>query len=474
MKETNREPLWGERPEPFTLLQDLVMNWWVILLAGLAGLMLATVAAGTRYTPRYTARATYAVASKQGANAFSNLSAANQMAQTFGKILQSSLMTRTIEETLGDEELDAQISARVIENTNLLELSVTGASPRQVTDVIRAVMDHYSEVAYYTVGRTVMTLLEEPEVPLAPDNPLNRGAAAKKGFAAGAGLCCAAVLALSYWCSALKRESDIEKKLDARSLGAIGYERKYKTPRELLHRSKAALLADSPLASQRFAEDYKRLAARVEYRLGRSGGKVLVITSVSENEGKSTLAANLAITLAARGKRVLLVDGDIRRPAQFLILGVDVQEKNELGEYLKGSGTPTDVILPTDRPRLFFLGGRGCYSSSTELLRSQRLPHLLEQCRQLVDFILIDTPPVGLIGDAQVFSQYADGVILTARQNYMLAEDINEVLDDFADNRANVLGVVLNGEMSFDRLLEQLPGAGRAGYGRHERGDARG
>ena len=91
-----------------------------------------------------------------------------------------------------------------------------------------------------------------------------------------------------------------------------------------------------------------------------------------------------------------------------------------------------------------------------------------------MDFILIDTPPVGLIGDAQVFSQYADGVLLTARQNYMLAEDINEVLDDFADNRANVLGVVLNGEMSFDRLLEQLPGAGRAGYSRHERGDARG
>ena len=60
MKETNSEPLWGERPEPFTLLQDLVMNWWVILLAGLAGLMLATVAAGTRYTPRYPARATYA------------------------------------------------------------------------------------------------------------------------------------------------------------------------------------------------------------------------------------------------------------------------------------------------------------------------------------------------------------------------------------------------------------------------------
>ncbi len=79
-------------------------------------------------------------------------------------------------------------------------------------------------------------------------------------------------------------------------------------------------------------ESYKKLAAKVEYRMAKNEQKVLVVTSVSENEGKSTVAANLAITLAEQSKRVLLVDGDIRRPSQFLIFGMEPKEENELGE----------------------------------------------------------------------------------------------------------------------------------------------
>lgn len=82
-------------------------------------------------------------------------------------------------------------------------------------------------------------------------------------------------------------------------------------------------------------ESYKKLAAKVEYRMAKNEQKVLVVTSVSENEGKSTVAANLAITLAEQSKRVLLVDGDIRRPSQFLIFGMEPKEENELGEYLR-------------------------------------------------------------------------------------------------------------------------------------------
>ena len=67
--------------------------------------------------------------------------------------------------------------------------------------------------------------------------------------------------------------------------------------------------------------------------------QVLLVTSVSENEGKSTVAANLAISLAQKGKKVLLIDGDLKRPSQFLILGVQVKEENELGEYLRAAQT---------------------------------------------------------------------------------------------------------------------------------------
>lgn len=195
-------------------------------------------------------------------------------------------------------------------------------------------------------------------------------------------------------------------------------------------------------------ESYKKLAAKVEYRMAKNEQKVLVVTSVSENEGKSTVAANLAITLAEQSKRVLLVDGDIRRPSQFLIFGMEPKEENELGEYLRGNGSLADVMVPCTRKHMLFMGGKNCYSSSTEMLNSESFFKLMAACRKFVDYVIIDTPPAGIIGDAQIFAHCADAVMIVSKQNYMLAEDINEVMDAFRDKEGKVLGVVLNGSQA--------------------------
>ena len=93
------------------------------------------------------------------------------------------------------------------------------------------------------------------------------------------------------------------------------------------------------------------------------------------------------------------------------------------------------------------------------------MPKLLNACRKFADYVVIDTPPAGLIGDAQVFAQSADAVLLVTKQNYMLAEDVNEILDDFRDNHSKVLGVVLNSVKTFQTLTEGPIG----GYGRYGR-----
>lgn len=179
--------------------------------------------------------------------------------------------------------------------------------------------------------------------------------------------------------------------------------------------------------------------------MAKNEQKVLVVTSVSENEGKSTVAANLAITLAEQSKRVLLVDGDIRRPSQFLIFGMEPKEENELGEYLRGNGSLADVMVPCTRKHMLFMGGKNCYSSSTEMLNSESFFKLMAACRKFVDYVIIDTPPAEIIGDAQIFAHCADAVMIVSKQNYMLAEDINEVMDAFRDKEGKVLGVVLTG-----------------------------
>ena len=176
------------------------------------------------------------------------------------------------------------------------------------------------------------------------------------------------------------------------------------------------------------------------------------------------MAGNLAITLAKKGKRVILFDGDIRCPAQYLLLGMSPKKENELGEFLKGKIDATHILLNTKRKRLGFIGGKVSYSASTEKLQA-----LLKTCSEIVDYVIIDTPPSGMIGDAQIFAQHADAVMVVARQNFTLAEDINEMMDDFRDNHTKVLGVVLNGVMTFDSIADSPVGDHYSRYSRYGR-----
>src|SRR5699024_10872382 len=134
----------------------------------------------------------------------------------------------------------------------------------------------------------VLNELQSPGIAFSPDNPLNLKNTTEKAFLAAAGALILLFGILSVMKDTLKLESDVEDKLDARSLGAIVFEFKYKTVRELLQRRKKALLVNDPIAGFGFVESYKKLSSRVEYHMEKEGWKTLVVTSVSENEGKST------------------------------------------------------------------------------------------------------------------------------------------------------------------------------------------
>ena len=164
------------------------------------------------------------------------------------------------------------------------------------------------------------------------------------------------------------------------------------------------------------------------------------------------MAANLAITLAEQSKNVLLIDGDLRRPSQFLIFDVHPKKESEFGEYLRGKDNTGNIIHKSEVPGLCLVLGRNCYSSPTEMLRSNKLSKLIDISRKNVDYVIIDSPPAGLMGDAEALAEYADAVLVVAKQNYILAEDINDVLDSFREHHSDVLGVVLNGARSFSSL----------------------
>ena len=265
-----------------TIFYDILSNWWAVLLGALAAAILTFVIVNEIYVPEYTTRTTFVVSSKGDFNASANLSSTNNMAKTFQRILQSNVMKKILCEVMGVEELTDEIQAEVIEGTNLLVLTATADSPKEAIDLMHAVMENYTSVSYYTAGNAVMDVLEEPSIPMSPDNPLNAEDTVKKAFWITAAVLCALFGFLSYMRDTVKREDDIEKKLDAKNLGSIPYERKNKTIIDLIKKDKRALLVTDPLAGFAFVEGYKKLATKVDYQMGKEGRKVLVITSVSD------------------------------------------------------------------------------------------------------------------------------------------------------------------------------------------------
>lgn len=370
-------------------------------------------------------------------------------------------------EKLGVDEIDADIQVNIAGETNLLELTVTDDSPQQSFDIMEGILENYSGVTLYTVGDIVLNILEDPNIPFSPDNPLQAGDMMKKVFLIAAAALALLFGILSVMKDTLKTEEDISEKLDARSLGAISYEIKYKSFKEFLERKKKGLLINDPLAGFGFVESYRKFSSKVEYRMEKEGWKTLAVTSVSENEGKSTVAANLAISLAEKDYRVVLIDGDLRRPSQFLIFGLKPQEENELGEFLKREKKNFNLLMKTSVPKLYVIGGRNCYSSSTDILQGEIAGKFLQRCKESADFIIVDTPPTAVLGDAELWGQYTDAVLFVERQNFIYAEDINTMLDRFREQGTRVIGVVMNSVQSFGRVVSSTVGRYSSRYGEY-------
>ncbi|MBQ3252508.1 MAG: CpsD/CapB family tyrosine-protein kinase [Oscillospiraceae bacterium] len=196
----------------------------------------------------------------------------------------------------------------------------------------------------------------------------------------------------------------------------------------------------SPFALQ---EAYKTLRTNIQFSLRGNACKRFCITSCSAGEGKSITILNLAISFAQTGKRVLLIDADLRRPALARLMvekaapGLSnvLAEQVELAEAIRTQIHPNlDVMFAGDVP-----------PNPSELLSSERMQSLVEQISKQYDYVLIDTPPVNVVSDCCVIASLLDGVLLLARQGRSKKEGIKQAINQLKLTDAKILGYVLNG-----------------------------
>ena len=440
------------------LVWDVLKRWLLVLTAALMVGVGTYVMTDLRYVPSYTASTTFVVTSRSSSSSvFNHLTATNNLASVFSELMNSSLMRKTVLADAGLGDFGGTITAAVVPETNLLTLHVTDSDPRTAYLVNRAIVEGHEALTYEVVGEIALEVLQSPTVPTAPSNYPNSSGAMKRAMVLTAGAVCLGLAYLSFSRDTVRSGMEARKKLDCRYLGEITHEKKYKTLRSWLRHQKTGVLITNPITSFRFGESIRKLRHRIERHM--SGKKVLMVTSLLENEGKSTVAANIALSLARKYSRVLFLECDLRKPA-----GCTILEKKWVGsgvrDVLLGKAEAKDTVVYDKNTGLHMLLEPRGVRNPAELSGSEAMRNLISWARENYDYVILDLPPMAAAMDAESVMDFADASLLVVRQNMAKAGDLGKAIATLENGRAELIGCVLNNTISSGL-------SGGEGYGRY-------
>ena len=319
-------------------------------------------------------------------------------------------------------------------------------------------LEHYQDVSKNVLGEVVMEVFEEPNFPSAADVAFQGSDVMKKGFLVGVGLMIVLLALISYQKDNVKSEEEVTEKLDTTVFGTLNHEPLYRNLRARLKRQKKKILITEPAVSFGFVETIKKMRTKLLYNRSRHQDKVLLVTSAMRKEGKTIVAANLALAMAQRGKKVLLIEGDMRKSSLAEFLNVEVPNGAGLSERI--SHDLESLIFKVPDRSLYLLPNNVAHKRSTEFLGSQRFAEFLNHMREEMDFIIIDGPAAKGRADAEVLARRADFSLLVVKQNYTKVPYINDTIDMLDRYGHGLAGCVFN-----DVLISGAVFSSGYGYG---------
>lgn len=406
----------------------------VILVVAIAVLMCSYT--WKKYTPVYEASASFAVNMKNpfyASQQYYNNATAEQMSSTFPQILTSGLLSDHVKDKMGITSMPS-VRASAVGSTNIFTLTVIDSDPQKAYDVLNCVIEVYPSVAEFVIGPTEMTLLNESGVPTKPTNTPNYVRSAIVGGLVG-GVSWAGI-AFLYWAThrTVNNEEELNNVVNLTCLGRLPRVRG-------VEKNTCPILNDSR-DKFGFNESIRLMRVRVEKEMTRRNSQVLLVTSTIPNEGKTTVSINLATVFAQKGKKVLLVDCDLRNPSVGKLYNMD----NHVGftEFLKGECILKDTLHRMDDGNLYIVFGGTAITTPEQLLAHKNAKRFIEAARENFDYIILDTPPCALMADAADIGALADAILLTVRQDFACRQQIMEGVQLLGDCNKPIIGSVLN------------------------------
>ncbi len=424
-------------------LRVLRKQWLVVILLAMVGFGGAATYS-YRQTPIYSAQTQLfvSVRTDPGISQLSQGSSfTQQRVKSYVDIVTSPLIAEPVIKALRlpftPEQLASQISASSPLDTVLLDIVVSDTDPlraaaianevgaefpRLVAQLERPFGQSASPVTVSVTRRAIAST-----APISPRIPLNLAL----GLIVGLGLGIGAAVLRDQFNTSVNGVSDVEKLTGAVPLGVVPYD---------AMASKQPLVTEDQFGGR--AEAFRTLRTNLQFADVDDPPRVITISSALPAEGKTTTACNIALTLAQSGARVVLVEGDLRKPAVGKYLGIS--NAAGLTNVLAGQHELRDVLVGYQRDTLAVLPSGPTPPNPSEMLGSQQMRQLLANLAAAYDVVIIDAPPLLPVTDAAVLAAAADGAILVIRHGKSRREEVERAAQALASVNAKILGTVLN------------------------------
>ena len=197
--------------------------------------------------------------------------------------------------------------------------------------------------------------------------------------------------------------------------------------------------------SDKVAEQFRSIKENIQFSAADKKIQTLLVTSADDSEGKSTMAANLAAVMAEQGKRVLLVDANLRKPSIYKTFNLNEHHPGLTTLLTDDSLTIMDAIIKVKDANLYVLSAGPMPPNPSELLDSKRMEALIEEFNDVFDTVIFDSSALLTGDDAQVMATKVDGIIITIREGVTEKNSIYQATERLDAVNANVIGAIYNG-----------------------------
>lgn len=431
--------------EIMILVRCVLEKWKVLVACGLIFALLGVIFAAVTYVPQYTSTISYVINSSSTGDEITDKQfiVAEYLANTYSYLIKShDFIQRVKAETGLNEDIKRYITSSLVESSNIMRVVVKSEDAKKSYDIAQAISLYLPEKAKETVRSGSLDALESPLQPVMPDANSDLFKMAALGLLAGIALAAAVVVVLQMLKKTIMTPQVLTEKIDISLIGSVPHvDLNKKKGKNNVHEP---MLVTNKKTGFVFSETYKSMRTKIERFSKKNSCKAILVTSAMENEGKTTVAANIAISLAQNGNRVIMVDCDLRKPAVATVVDSKDMVKVPAIDVITGEASVESAIVNVKKYNIDIIGGIKAVGNSSEVLSTQGLKKVIDTLREKYDYIIIDTPPSQLFTDAAIISEYTDAGILVVRQNSANVDDVIGVVNDISQSNAEIIGFVFN------------------------------